>query len=111
MALGNVKLSGYNVPNLTGGIKMNKAQLIEAIAKESDLHLKQAETCLNAFMTSITNALTSGDKVQLVGFGAFEVANRAARDGRNPKPGELIKTPAAKVPKFSAGKVLKDALN
>ena len=90
---------------------MNKSQLVEAIAKEADLNLKQADACLKALTESITSALKSGDKVQLVGFGTFEVADRAAREGRNPRTGEAVQIPASKMPKFAAGKALKDAVN
>ena len=90
---------------------MNKTQLIEAIANKSGLKKKEAEAALNAMTEAITEALKAGDKVQLVGFGTYEVKGRAARSGRNPKTGETIQIAASKHPAFSAGKALKDAIN
>ena len=90
---------------------MNKTQLIEAIAAKADIKKKDAEAAVNALTDVIAEALKAGDKVQLVGFGTFEVKERAARDGRNPKTGETIKIEASKSPAFSAGKGLKDAVN
>ena len=90
---------------------MNKTELIEAIAKVTSLTKKDSEKALNAITASITTALKKKDKVQLVGFGTFEAAKRAARTGKNPQTGEAIKIPAAVVPKFKAGKALKDAVN
>ena len=90
---------------------MNKAELVNAIAKEADISKQAAEHSLNATIESITEALKAGDDVQLVGFGTFKVIDRAARDGRNPRTGETVKIPAKKAPKFSAGKALKDAVN
>ena len=90
---------------------MNKTQLIEAIAAKADIKKKDAEAAVNAFVDVIAEALKAGDKVQLVGFGTFEVKERAAREGRNPKTGETIKIAASKSPAFSAGKGLKDAVN
>jgi len=90
---------------------MNKTQLIEAIADESGLKKKEAEAALNAMTAAIAEALKAGEKVQLVGFGTYEVKERAARNGRNPKTGETIKIAASKTPAFSAGKGLKDAVN
>ena len=87
---------------------MNKSELIEAIAKKADLSKKDAEGALNAFTEEVGKALKKGDKVQLIGFGTFEVAKRAARTGKNPQTGEAIKIPASKAPKFKAGKALKD---
>lgn len=89
---------------------MNKAQLIEAIAAKSELSKKDAEVALSAAIDAITAALKAGDKVQLVGFGTFAVKARAQRVARNPKTGEAITVPAAKVPTFAAGKALKDAV-
>jgi nucleoid DNA-binding protein len=89
---------------------MNKSQLIDAIAKASKLTKADAERALNATVSSITKALKGGDKVQLIGFGTFEVRKRAARMGRNPKTGKELKIAATKVPAFSAGKTLKDAV-
>lgn len=90
---------------------MNKSELVEAIAKQADVTKVQAEAVLNATVASVTKALKKGDKVQLVGFGTFEVRKRAARTGRNPKTGATIKIAARKTPAFSAGKSLKDAVN
>ncbi len=89
---------------------MNKTQLIEAVAKESNLKKKDAEAAVNALLKTIENALIAGEKVQLVGFGTFEVKNREARQGRNPATGETITIAASKHPAFAAGKALKDAL-
>ncbi|EOD00349.1 HU family DNA-binding protein [Caldisalinibacter kiritimatiensis] len=91
---------------------MNKSELITSIAEKSGLTKKDAESALNAFMKSVEEALTSGDKVQLVGFGTFEVRERKARKGRNPRnPQEVIDIPASKAPVFKAGKTLKEAVN
>jgi DNA-binding protein HU-beta len=89
---------------------MNKATLIAQIAEKSGLERKQAEKALDAFVDSVTAALKAGDKVQLVGFGSFEVKERAAHAGRNPATGETIEISASKSPVFKAGKTLKDAL-
>jgi nucleoid DNA-binding protein len=89
---------------------MNKSELIDAIAKASKLTKADAERALNATIGSITKALKGGHKVQLIGFGTFEVRKRAARMGRNPKTGKELKIAATKVPAFSAGKTLKDAV-
>ena len=90
---------------------MNKAELIAKIAEESKLTKKAAETALDAFMTTVEGALKNGEKVQLVGFGTFEVRQRAARKGRNPQTKAEIKIPASKAPVFKAGKGLKDIIN
>ena len=90
---------------------MNKAELIAAIAAKTGDTKKGAEASVNAFVDVVTEALTEGDKVQLVGFGSFEVRKRAARKGRNPQTKEEIKIPASKAPVFKAGKALKDAVN
>ena len=90
---------------------MNKAELVSRMAEKSELTKKEAEMALNALMESIQEALVSGDKVQLVGFGSFEVRKRAARKGRNPQTKEEIKIPASKAPVFKAGKALKDLVN
>ena len=87
---------------------MNKAELIAAVAEKAGLSKKDAEAAVNAALDAITAALQEGDKVQLVGFGSFEVKSRAARTGRNPKTREAIEIPASKVPVFKAGKALKD---
>lgn len=90
---------------------MNKSELIDAIAASTDLSKAAAGRALEATIEAITNALKEGDQVALIGFGTFQVKERAARDGRNPKTGEVIKIAAAKVPSFKAGKALKDAVN
>ena len=87
---------------------MNKAELIAAVAEKAGLSKKDSEAAVNAALDAITAALQEGDKVQLVGFGSFEVKSRAARIGRNPKTKETIEIPASKVPVFKAGKALKD---
>ena len=87
---------------------MNKADLIAAIAAKTGDTKKVAESSVNAFVEVVTDALKKGDKVQLVGFGSFEVRKRAARKGRNPQTKEEIKIPASKAPVFKAGKALKD---
>ena len=89
---------------------MNKAELINAAADKAGLSKKDTETAVNAVFDVIAKALADGDKVQLVGFGSFEVRSRAARVGRNPKTKETIKIAASKVPVFKAGKALKDAV-
>ena len=90
---------------------MNKADLIAKIAEEAELSKKSAEAALNAFVGAVETALKKGEKVQLVGFGSFEVRKRAARKGRNPQTKEEIKIPASKAPVFRAGKALKDLVN
>ena len=90
---------------------MNKAELIAAIAAKTGETKKSAEASVNAFVDVVTAALVKGDKVQLVGFGSFEVRKRAARKGRNPQTKEEIKIPASKAPVFKAGKALKDLVN
>ena len=89
---------------------MNKAELINAAAEKAGLSKKDTEAAVDAAIKAITEALAAGDKVQLVGFGSFEVRARAARTGRNPKTKEEIKIPASKVPAFKPGKALKDAV-
>ncbi len=89
---------------------MNKTELVAAMAETSGLSKKDCETALNAFASEVEKALKSGDKVQLVGFGSYEVKERAARTGRNPKTKEPIEIPASKAPVFKAGKALKDAI-
>ena len=90
---------------------MNKADLIAAIAAKTGETKKSAEASVNAFVDVITESLVECDKVQLVGFGSFEVRKRAARKGRNPQTKEEIKIPASKAPVFKAGKALKDLVN
>ena len=87
---------------------MNKTELIAAIAEKAELSKKDAEAALNAMVDAVTEALVQGDKIQLIGFGSFEVKERAARVGRNPKTREEIKIPASQYPVFKAGKALKD---
>lgn len=89
---------------------MNKTELISSVAEKSELTKKDAEKAVNALFTSVEEALAKGEKVQLVGFGTFEVRERKARTGRNPQTGEEIQIPAAKVPAFKAGKSLKEAV-
>ena len=90
---------------------MNKSDLVAAIAAKTGDTKKSAEETLNAFVDVVTAALVEGEKVQLVGFGSFEVRKRAARKGRNPQTKEEIKIPASKAPVFKAGKALKDLVN
>lgn len=90
---------------------MNKTELVAAIAEQAELTKKDAEKALKAFVDVVTDELKKGEKVQLVGFGTFEVAERAAREGRNPQTGETMKIAASKAPKFKAGKALKDMVN
>ena len=90
---------------------MNKAELVAAIAEKTELSKKDSEKALKAFVDVVTEELTKGEKIQLVGFGTFEVSKRPARTGHNPRTGKSIKIKACKAPKFKAGKALKDALN
>ena len=89
---------------------MNKTELIAAVAEKTDLSKKDADAAVSAVLGAITDALKAGDKIQLVGFGTFEVRNRAAKPGRTPRTGETMTVPASKVPAFKAGKALKDAV-
>ena len=90
---------------------MNKTEFIAAVAAQAELSKKDADKAVNAVLAVTTDALAKGDKVQLVGFGTFEVRERSARDGKNPRTGEVIKIAASKVPAFKAGKALKDVVN
>ena len=90
---------------------MNKTELVAAVAQKAELSKKDAEKAVAAVTAAITDALCAGDKVQLVGFGTFEVSERAAREGRNPQTGKTMTIAACKAPKFKAGKALKDAIN
>ena len=90
---------------------MNKTELVAAIAEQTELSKKDAEKALKAFTDIVADELKKGEKVQLVGFGTFEVSERAAREGRNPKSGEPMTIAASKAPKFKAGKALKDMIN
>lgn len=89
---------------------MTKTELIAAVAAKAELSKKDSEKAVNAFIDSISEALQAGDKVQMVGFGTFEVRTRAARDGKNPSTGNPMRIPETKVPAFKAGKALKDAV-
>ena len=90
---------------------MNKTQFVDAVAQKAGMSKREAEAAVNAMTAVVADALKAGDKVQLIGFGTFEVKTRAARNGRNPKTGETITIAASKAPTFSAGKALKDAVN
>ena len=90
---------------------MNKTELVAAIAEKTELSKKDAEKALKAFTDVVAEELKKGEKIQLVGFGTFEVAERPAREGRNPSTGKAMKIPASKSPKFKAGKTLKDTVN
>jgi len=90
---------------------VNKAELIDAVAENADISKAAATRAVDTVLESITSTLKSGDQVALVGFGTFSVKDRAARTGRNPRTGEPLQIPAAKVPAFKAGKALKDAVN
>ncbi|MCR4627675.1 MAG: HU family DNA-binding protein [Treponema sp.] len=90
---------------------MNKVELVSKIAKETGLTKKDSESAVKAFIKTVSESLSKGEAVQLIGFGTFDVGTRPARNGRNPKTGETIKIKAAKTPKFKAGKALKDLVN
>lgn len=90
---------------------MNRVELVAAIAEQTELSKKDAEKALKAFTDVVTEELKKGGKIQLVGFGTFEVSERAAREGRNPQSGKVMQIAASKAPKFKAGKALKDAVN
>lgn len=90
---------------------MNKTELVAAVAEQAGISKKDAEAAVKAFTDVIAEAMKAGDKVQLVGFGTFEVSERAAREGRNPRTGETMTIEASKTPKFKAGKALKDLVN
>ena len=90
---------------------MNKTELVAAMAEQTNLSKKDAEAALKAFADVVSEELKKGEKVQLVGFGTFEVSERAAREGRNPQTGETMEIKASKTPKFKAGKALKDMMN
>ena len=90
---------------------MNKAELVAAIAEKAEISKKDSEAALKAFTDVVAEELKKGEKIQLVGFGTFEVAERAARTGRNPQTGAEMTIPASKAPKFTAGNALKDAIN
>ncbi|MFL6635143.1 MAG: HU family DNA-binding protein [Massilia sp.] len=107
----NPTRSRNRVQNVQRGKKVNKTELIEEIAKSADLTKASAARALDAMIDAVTNTLKNNDSVTLVGFGTFTVGDRAARTGRDPRTKEAIKIKAAKVPKFKAGKALKDAVN
>ena len=90
---------------------MNKTELVAAMAEQTNLSKKDAEAALKAFIDVVSEELKKGEIVQLVGFGTFEVYERAAREGRNPQTGETMEIKASKTPKFKAGKALKDMMN
>ena len=90
---------------------MNRTELVAAMAEKTQLSKKDAEAALKAFVDVVSEEMKKGEKVQLVGFGTFEVSERAAREGRNPQTGQTMKIEACKAPKFKAGKALKDAVN
>ena len=90
---------------------MNKTDLVAAMAEQTNLSKQDAEAALKAFIDVVSEELKKGEKVQLVGFGTFEVSERAAREGRNPQTGETMEIKASKTPKFKAGKALKDMMN
>ncbi|MFD2706119.1 HU family DNA-binding protein [Salibacterium lacus] len=90
---------------------MNKTDLINDVAERAELSKKDSEAAVNAALETIESSLKTGDKVQLIGFGNFEIRERAEREGRNPQTGETMKIPASKVPAFKPGKGLKDAVN
>ena len=90
---------------------MNKTELVAAIASKANISQKDAEASVKAFTEVVAEELKKGEKIQLVGFGTFEVSKRAARTGRNPQTGAEMKIPASKAPKFKAGKALKDSIN
>lgn len=90
---------------------MNKGQFVEKMAEKSGLTLKDAEKAYKAFIETIVEGLKDGEKLQLVGFGTFDIGERSAREGRNPQTGETIQIAASRTPRFKAGKALKDAVN
>jgi len=90
---------------------MNKTELVAAIAEKTQLTKKDSEMVLKAFIDVVSEELKKGEKIQLVGFGTFEVSDRAARIGKNPQTGNAIDIPASKAPKFKAGKALKETVN
>mgnify|MGYP000841232548 CR=1 FL=1 len=109
--VGRVSTNNNYNPNEEEFTKMNKTELVAAIAEKAELSKKDAEKALKAFTETVAEQLKNGDKIQLVGFGTFEVAERAARTGQNPQTGKAIEIPASKAPKFKAGKALKDTVN
>ena len=100
-----------NENSLQEEFNMNKTELVAAMAEQTNLSKKDAEAALKAFVDVVSEELKKGEKIQLVGFGTFEVTERAAREGRNPRTGEMMSIAASKAPKFKAGKALKDIVN
>ena len=100
-----------NENSLQEEFNMNKTELVAAMAEQTQLSKKDAEAALKAFIDVVSEEMKKGEKVQLVGFGTFEVSERAAREGRNPQTGETMEIKASKTPKFKAGKALKDMMN
>ena len=111
----DIVVRGFSLTNFKtnsrGGIVMNKTELVAAIASKANISKKDAEASVKAFTEVVAEELKKGEKIQLVGFGTFEVSERAARTGRNPQTGAEMKIPASKAPKFKAGKALKDSIN
>ena len=107
-----IRILFYLLNNTKEVVLMNKAELVAKMAEKSELTKKDAELALNAFMESVEESLVDGDKVQLVGFGTFDVRERKPRQGRNPRnPEQIIEIPASKAPVFKAGKTLKEKIN
>jgi DNA-binding protein HU-beta len=104
-------LESYCNTKLEEEFIMNKTELVAEIAKEAEITKKDAEKAVNAFTKVVASQLKEGNKIQLVGFGTFEVSERAAREGRNPQTGKTMKIAASKAPKFKPGKALKDEVN
>ena len=100
-----------NENSLQEEFNMNKTELVAAMAEQTNLSKKDAEAALKAFIDVVSEELKKGEKIQLVGFGTFEVSERAERTGRNPQTGKEMVIPASKAPKFKAGKALKDMIN
>ncbi|MGA2227645.1 MAG: HU family DNA-binding protein [Syntrophobacteraceae bacterium] len=96
--------------HFSGGKEMTKAELVGKIASEGGITKSEAEKAVDGFVSAVSDALATGDKITLVGFGAFSVAERSEREGRNPRTGEKIKIPASKVVKFKAGKTLSEQI-
>ncbi len=111
MLINNHRETRESYVKIRGGKTMNRAELIVAMAEKAELSKKDAEKALKAFTDVVAEELQKGEKIQLVGFGTFEVSERAAREGRNPQTGETMAIAACKAPKFKAGKALKDAVN
>ena len=109
--VGRVSTNNNYNPNEEEFTKMNKTELVAAMSEKSELTKKDSEKALKAFMDVVAEELKKDEKIQLVGFGTFEVAKRAARTGKNPQTGKAMKIAASKSPKFKAGKALKDTVN